>query len=285
MEKTSATTTPVPAPFLGSVFEAGVEPVIATGFNYHPEYIALHGVRVHNAIDFDLPRGSRILAPADGYYVSTYGESLIHNHDGSPRKLSRGQALEKNPVNEDINPPDDEQEWEVFFGSYVIQGWHSNGRYTQYAHVDWVVPAIPYYPPETIRNDGNETGDLKHSSFLRALVSEYRKPGAAAFIKAGDVIAELGMTGCGWGQRCYDFAVLGADGRPDFRGVNYTYYLEPHLHFAAFGRAPRTRTPKTFDPFGIYGQFDEGYPKSRGQWHQRQPSAKHQPLWLNQQKA
>lgn len=277
-------TTPIPQPYLGTLFEAGVEPVIATGFHYHKAEVAIHGVKVHNAIDMDLPRGVKILAPTDGYYVATYGEFLTRTDDGLPRRLSRHQALETNPVNSDVNPPDDTGEWEVFFGSYVVQGWHGKGRYTQYAHVDWVNPAIPYYGPEEVTDEnGNKTGDLKHSAMLRVPVAEYRKPDVAAFIRAGEVIAEVGMTGCGWGKRCYDFAKFDSDGRLDFRGVDYTYYTEPHLHFAAFGRrAPHTRNAKLIDPFGIYGDMNGGYPKQRSQWHIRQPKAQHKPLWLEQ---
>lgn len=282
MNTANEASTPIPQPYLGSLFEAGVEPVIESGFHYHAAEIAIHGVKVHNAIDMNLPRGTKILAPADGYYIATYGETLIRNKDNLPRKLSLSEALETNPANKNINPPDDINEWEVFFGSYVIQGWHGKGRYTQYAHVDWVNPDIPFYrPQEVIDEQGHKTGDLKHSQMLRAPVAQYRKPGVATFIRAGEVIAEVGMTGCGWGKRCYDFAKLNNDGRPDFRGVDYTYYTEPHLHFAAFGRrAPYTRNAKLIDPFGIYGDMNAGYPKQRSQWQIRQPKAQHGPLWL-----
>jgi len=270
----------VPQPFLGPLFEPGVEPIIATGFNYHAEEIALHGVKVHNAIDMDLPRGTKILAPADGYYIATYGEVLLRNRDGSPRMLSAKAAR---AVGQDINPPTSDGEWPVYFGSFVVQGWHGRGRYTQSAHVDWVNPAIPYYPPVEVKDEhGRPSGDRRHSPMLRATVAEYRRPGAAAFLKAGEVIAEVGMTGCGWNKPCYDFARFEANGRPDFRGVSYPYYTTPHLHFAVFGRrASRGRNAPAFDPFGIYGTFNDGYPASRADWSRAMPNAKHAPLWLS----
>lgn len=274
----------VPEAYLGSVFEPGVEPLIASGFKYHPAEIALHGVQNHKAIDMDVPRGTKIAAPADGYYIATYGEFLTRDEQGNPRALSAEQVREANPANGDISPPPGAGLHNVYFGSYVIQGWHGNGRYTQYAHVDWVNPDIPYYPPtEVVDESGNKTGDLKHSPMLRVSVAEYKKPGVAVFIKAGTVIGEVGMTGCGWGSRCYDFARFDSQGRPDFRAAGYTYYTEPHLHFATFGkRAPRTRNAVLIDPFGIYGEASEGYPSSRQQWHVRQARAEHDPLWLEQ---
>lgn len=273
-----------PEPFLGPVFESGVEPVIATGFNYHPAEIALHGVKVHNAIDFDAPRGTKILAPADGYYVATYGEFALKNEDGSARTLSLETALRDNPRNTDVKPPSKVGEFPIFFGSYVIQGWHGKGRYTQFAHVDWVNPKIPYHAPVGLKDEGGKpTGDLAHSKALRASVSEYRKKSVAVRIKAGEVIGELGMTGCGWGRRCLSFAKIGKDGRPDFRGVDYTYYTEPHLHFMVFGkRVPKARKPSAlWDPFGLYAQYDAGYPQAVKDWGVEQTGAKHRPLWLS----
>lgn len=199
--------------------------------------------------------------------------------------LTLEQARQANAANVEMRPPaSGSGPWSVFFGSFVIQGWHEPGRYTQYAHVDWVNPRIPYHAPkETIDEQGRLTGDLLHSPMLRTSVGEYRKSGAAAFMRAGEVIAETGMTGCGWGQRCYDFARFDEDGRPDFRGTNYPYYSSPHLHFLVGGRrAPKTRELKRFDPFGIEGNAAAGYPPSRSQWHVRMSAAKHQPLWLPQ---
>lgn len=273
----------IPEPFLGPVFEPGVEPVIATGFKYHPAEIVLHGVEIHNAIDFDAPRGTKILAPADGYYVATYGEFALKNEDGTAKTLSLDSALRGNPHNTDLRPPAKTGEFSIFFGSYVIQGWHGHGRYTQFAHVDWVNPKIPFHKSVDLKDkDGKPTGDLAFSLVLRATVSEYRKKSVAVKLKAGEVIGELGMTGCGWGKRCFDFAKIGKDGRPDFRGADYTYYTEPHLHMMVFGRrTPQRRRPSViWDPFGLYGQVDAGYPQKIDGWSKKQPGSKHQPLWL-----
>lgn len=251
----------IPMPFLGALFEPDIEPVIASGFEYHSDEVALHGVKFHGAIDLNVPRSTKILAPTDGYYLATYGEFLTRCEDGKPRLIDGRK---------------------VYYGSYMVQGWHTNGRYTQYAHVDWVNPQIRYYSPVTVKDkDGKPTGDLRHNAVLRAPVARYRKRGAASFMRAGEVIGEVGMTGCGLGETCYSAAKFMDDGRPDFRGVNYTQYTEPHLHFVTFaGREPRSRQARLVDPFGIYGQAEDGYPIKLSRWHKRQPQAKHHPLWL-----
>lgn len=273
--------TPTPPPFLGPIFEKNITPVIATGFNYQADEIAMHGVKNHGAIDFDVPRGTTILAPADGYYVATYGEYLTRLEDGSPRTMSLTDAIERSGRRrQNIRPPDKSNgPWSVYYGSYVIQGWHGKGRYTQFAHVEWANESIPYYPPTHVEDgDKKKTGDLAHNQIMQATVTEYRQ-GAAKFLKAGSVIGVVGSAGCGWGRRAYDDAKFAKDGRPDFRNGKYTYWCEPHLHFMVFGqRRPRSRKPSyLWDPFGIYGQIDAGYPAELRQWHTLPHS-----LWLKQ---
>lgn len=272
----------VPAPFLGPLFEEKVEPIISTGFNYHQAEIDLHGVTFHSAIDFDLPRGTKIFAPADGYYLSTYGEVLLKDAEGNPRQLTLSDAKKGNPRNIHLSAPKGGDK-NIYFGSFVVQGWHTKGRYTQFAHVDWVSPKIPYHPPIVLKDDNGEPmGNLIHSPALRSTVNKYRDPSLAVFIKKGELIAEVGMTGCGWGQPCYSFLDNELNQRPDFRGVDYTYYTSPHLHFMVFGnRTPKKRRPiQFFDPFGIYGDLSAGYPKSIKNWKFAQPGSEHKPLWL-----
>lgn len=261
-------------PFLGPVFEPSIDPTIATGYNYHPEEVALHGVESHKAIDFDTDRGAKIIAPADGYYIASYGEVALTNDDGSPRTQTRASVVKHNPGYAKLHLPPGDGPWPVYFGSFVIQGWHPNGRYTQYAHVDWVNPAIPYYAPTT-----EDNGDIVYSRFLRAPVAEYRKSDKAVWLKAGEIIGEVGMTGCGIGKRCYSFAKLGRGGRPDFRNTDYFYYTNPHLHFMVFSARAnsKARTPKQiWDPFGVYDVAGDKYPKNRSQW----PGWTKKSLWL-----
>lgn len=253
----------LPKPFLLPVFDDFIEPFISAGFNYDAKEIATHGVTEHQAIDFDVPRGTVVYAPADGYYVATFGEVLLHDEDG-PKLLGLKTAKEGNFYNEDIMPPvnDKAGEWPIWFGGLFIQGWHKNGMYTQYGHLDFVEPLIPYYPP-AISSD-----NLLYSEVLKINPNQYRKIDVAAYIKAGTPIGRTGMTGMGWGPRSYDFAAIGKDERPDFTTAKYTYYNSPHLHFAVFGpRDEITSEPaKYYDPFGVYGTLHAAYPKHINEW-------------------
>jgi hypothetical protein len=104
---------------------------------------------------------------------------------------------------------------------------------------------------------------------------------AAAFIPAGTVIGAVGATGLGWGPRCFDSARFDATHRPDFTGIDYPTWDEPHLHFVVFGtRDPVTRHGELWDPFGLYLPAGPHYPEDPGTWHLASSHAIHRPLWL-----
>jgi murein DD-endopeptidase MepM/ murein hydrolase activator NlpD len=161
-----------------------------------------------------------------------------------------------------LRPPENSATgWPAWYGSYVVQIWHGQGRYTQYAHVDWVRPDIPYFPPAT-----DEHGNLMHNAVLRAPVKQLMAQGKR--VRRGELLALSGMTGCGWGFRCYDTAALTIDSRPDFRNSDYTYWDQPHLHFMVFSaRAGKARRPRQlWDPFGLYGDVSAGYSEIPTDW-------------------
>jgi murein DD-endopeptidase MepM/ murein hydrolase activator NlpD len=257
-----------PEPFLGPLFEQEVEPKIEAGYLYSPEETAMHGISRHGAIDFGLPRGTAVLAPADGWAVCTYGEVQL-TQQGEPRLIGLPEATKHTP-RELLSIPDlPGTSWPAWYGSFVVQIWHGQGRYTQLAHVDWVREDIPYFAPTV-----TEKGDLSHNQILRATVDELRQVGR--FVKQGEVVAQVGMTGCGWGMRSFEFAEVAADGRPDFRSSHYWYWDQPHLHFMVFGaRRGKARRPESvWDPFGLYSNDRQQYPMHCGQW----PKVRHS-LW------
>lgn len=220
----------------------------------------MHGISKHGAIDFGLPRGSKVLAPADGWAVCTFAEVQL-TEKGKPRLISVENAMRHTPKGLLSIPDLPGNAWPAWYGSYVVQIWHGRGRYTQLAHVDWVKEDIPFFPPSI-----SDNGDLIHNRVMRAPVAEIKRAGK--FVKRGQVVAQVGMTGCGWGKRSYEFAEVAAGGRPDFRGADYWYWDQPHLHFMVFGtRRGKKRVPAhTWDPFGLYGDISAPYPQRRELW-------------------
>lgn len=239
-----------PAPFLGPIFERGYNPEIGSGYCYdhsHNSNDAIHGVEDHKAIDFDAPIGTPIYAPADGLALATYSEFLLGEENSTGVFVPR-QYRSKN----------------VYFGSgLIIQIWHGKGRYTQFAHLHDTAPTIPYFEPIV----DTQTGDLK-PAHLRDSVDQYGRNVKVAKVRKGDFIGHTGVTGIGWGRRCYEDWLA---------NKKYTHYDDPHLHFMVFGkRVPRSRNASAvWDPFGIYGKASQ-YPKDVKVWHTLKNS-----LWLN----
>lgn len=248
-------------PFLGKLFSEEVKPFISAGYEYDEKEKATHGVEEHRAIDFDVPRGTIVYAPADGYYVATFGEVLVEDEPGSPRLVSVTKAKADNPYSSDLRPPAKSGKWPIWFGGLFVQGWHKNGLYTQYGHLDFVESIIPYYAPTAYETN------LLYSPVLKADPSEYKRSEVAVFLKAGTPLGRTGMTGMGWGPRSFDFAALSSDERPDFSTAQYTHYTSPHLHFAVFGpRGSNGEPTEYFDPFGVYGTLNDEYPKTVAEW-------------------
>ncbi len=263
-----------PRPFLSKLFDDAVQPFIAAGFYYQDVEVAMHGVKSHRAIDFNVPRGTTVYAPADGWYVATFGERLLTDDKGQPKHISAKHAETVNNSS-DLTYPTAKQPWPAYFGSYTIQGWHGQGRYTQYGHMDWVNEEIPYFAPLRATSDldldrsrfirQELAEDLLFHPVLRANLKEYKSQ--AAFLQQGQILGVSGATGIGWNETSYDRAEMAEDGRPDFRQAAYTHYDAPYLHFMVFGRRYGTsRAVKDFwDPFGIYGTVAE-YPQNKDAW-------------------
>lgn len=217
-------------PFLARPFPPEAEASITTGWLYEEEEKAIHGVHEHQAIDFDAPRGTPVLAAHDGWAIATYDEFPLIEEDGNSRTL-------------DGEP--------IYFGAgLVVQVWHGRGRYTQYAHLNSVTDAIPFYEPA-------EQEDALRPENLRVPVARYGKQVVAARVQTGEPIGTVGMTGMGKSRRTYD------DWKAD---RPYTGYAPDHLHFAVFSRRrDKARTAVRYDPFNIY-QTAEHYPQEYREW-------------------
>lgn len=227
-----------PEPFLRPPLAEGV-PHILAGWLYDEAERHVHGVANHGAVDFECPIGTPVLAAADGWAIATFDEFPLVEEDGKPR------LLEGEPI------------W--FGAGLIVQIWHGDGRYTQYAHLDSIPEHIPFYTPE-------ETDGALRPRELTAPAESYGGTVPAYAVRAGEKIGESGMTGMGIGRRSYE----------DWRaGRPYATYASPHVHFAVFGgRDPESRAAPRWDPFGIYDTAPQ-YPEDATLWPELPDS-----LWL-----
>src|SRR3989338_8521809 len=78
----------LPIPYLTLPFreaDVGGHYDITEGWIYSDEETAIHGFTAHNGIDFAITYGTPVVAPADGYALSSYHTFWIRNDDGSIR--------------------------------------------------------------------------------------------------------------------------------------------------------------------------------------------------------
>ena len=245
----------IPDPYLLPPFDRGIQYTILAGWLYGAEEIASHGIAGHGAIDFGLAWGTEVRAAAAGFALATWDEYHVLDQDGQP-KLQRGMPM-------------------TFGQGLMIQIYHLNGRYTQYAHLSRVAGNIPFHAP--VEDSG--TGDLL-PQWLRLPVHAYRRANMARWVEAGEVIGYVGLTGCANGLRTYD---LWSKQGTDEQLINSTHrpeYMADHLHFVEFRRMlNESRAAQRRDPFGLYG-LSELYPSSVARWSSQLPGQRHHSLWL-----
>lgn len=230
----------LPDPFLQRPLpDAPVE----SGWKYTEAEARLNGLANHGAIDFAAPRGTPVLAAADGYAMASWQEAPVFI-DGQ-RHTFQGEPT-----------------W--FGAGLFVQIWHGHGRYTQYCHLEEMAEEIPFFDPKAYLERGVDA--WSPHPIIRGDVREYQK---LPRVKAGQVIGYVGMTGCPAGRPSF----------PDWdAGLPYATMHPFHLHFVVFGRrAPHTRNAQRWDPFGIYGTYDH-YPAANADW--TKPGSNHHSLWL-----
>jgi len=219
---------------------------ITEGWMYSEGEKAIHGFAEHNGVDFALPYGTPVVAPADGYAMSSYHTFWILNDDGTKR------TYQGKPIR---------------FGlGYFVQMYiPSVNRYIQMAHLSDVDAAIPFSLPIASGDDWVPTNhtlsvnDLKNST-------QYVQ------VKKGQVIGRVGFSGLAWDYEEYS----SGSARPVAIDPNVKKsWDEPHIHFEDFWRDQTTgQKVANRDPYGIYGTtLDYPTPDRRG-------TIMISPLWL-----
>ena len=139
-------------------------------------------------------------------------------------------------------------------GSFV-QIWHPTQRtYTAYGHLESVSPRIPALTAKRLGDEWVPEGLHVPPEQLRV---------TAAWVEQGQCIGEMGDSGLSWGY-------------PEEPGIrpdpaSFPSWDEVHLHFEVYRRSARTlRKVVRWDPFGIYGSYEE----------YRSLASREQSLWL-----
>lgn len=200
---------------------------ITEGWFYSREENSLHHAWGHAGVDFELPKGTNVLAAAYGWAMSSYHRRVLTNKDGKPLQY-KGKSVEMGL-------------------GYFVQIYHpETKRYTLYAHLEKVDPKIPYSPARRLKSGNITPSNIKVSP--DSMPKHFR----FVWVERGEKIGEVGDSGLCWGYD--DFP-----SRPDSQ--QFPSWDEFHLHFEEVARDEKGTKRAPRDPYDIYW-LAEKYPSS-----------------------
>ncbi len=210
-------------PFLAS--DVGGQYDITEGWRYSLGENAIHGLVDHNGVDFALPYGTPVVAPADGYAMSSYHTNW-HRDDNGTVRTYQGIPLR------------------FGLGNFVQMYIPSVNRFIQMAHLSDIDPAVPFSLPEASEGDWVPTNHTLKIPDLEASPHVVQ-------VKKGQVLGRVGFSGLAWGYEDYEAGAT----RPVLIDPRiHSSWDEPHIHFEDFWRDQTTgKKTANRDPYGIYG--------------------------------
>ncbi|GEM_PF-1741691 len=204
---------------------------IYQGFIYSADELKIHGGNpVHGGIDYHLPYGTPIVAPADGYATSSYLSTWVKDEETRQTKLYQGKPIRYG------------------FGYFVRMYIPSTDRYLDIAHMSDVDSAVPFSPPEKKEDGWYPTKyDMK--------TDEWKSSPNAVFVKKGSIIGAVGYSGLGWGteEEWHEGATRPVVTDPTV----FKSWDKPHIHFEEFS-IDQEKGIKGWqrDPYAIYDTYD-----------------------------
>lgn len=211
------------APFLSLPFrQTDVPPSqlkIGEGWYYSQQEMAIHGKPLHRSIDFDVARGTPVVAAADGYALRSYQAAPLD-------RVYQGKSLG------------------FGLGEFVEVYHPQTGVYSLYGHLNEAVDGLPY--AEAVAY-GAETWEP-----VGIYVSPQDFIKKAKKVSRGEVIGYVGDSGIPWGYQEQFDPVSGHVVKRDFAAQ--PSWDDPHLHFEVYTRSADGRSKEVrYDAYGIYG--------------------------------
>lgn len=210
-------------PYLSLPFQSGTVYRVTEGWEYSREETTIHGFVNHKGIDLAAPYGTSVVAPADGYAMTSYHTTWIRT--GKEIRTYQGKPIRYGLGN--------------FIQIYIP----TINRFVQLGHLSEIDPTIPFSMPV------EESGDWQPTNHTLP-ASEIVKNSAYVPVKKGQPLGRVGYSGLGLGYEDY----RAGEKRPLIIDPNqYKSWDEPHVHLEEFYRDQKTGTKGwQRDPYGIY---------------------------------
>jgi murein DD-endopeptidase MepM/ murein hydrolase activator NlpD len=203
---------------------------IYQGFIYGADELKIHGGNpVHGGVDYELPYGTEVLAPADGYVLSSYLSHWVKDPETKQPRQYQGKPIAYG------------------YGYFVRMYVPSVDRYLDIGHMSEVDVSIPFYPPEKSEDGWDPTSyNLKQDEWVKAEKT--------IFVKKGTVIGKVGYSGLGWGAMEWQEGAT----RPIVTDPNtFKSWDKPHIHLEEFSLNEEKGTKEGLrDPYDIYDTSD-----------------------------
>ncbi len=207
---------------------------ITEGSFYSLQEKRIHGYDVHAAIDYQVPYGTHVAAPCNGFAIASYHTFDVKNDDGSQR-MYKGKP--------------------VGFGlGYFVQIYDPNvDRYVQLGHLSDLSKNVQFSKPVSTDAGWNPTN---HILSIRELMDGSNP--LVVVLKKGDYLGNVGYSGLRWGYTEYE---LGRDRPLVIDPDIYKSHDEPHVHLEEYYRDQATgRKGWQRDPYDIYLRDHTHYP-------------------------
>lgn len=219
----------IPVPFKKEDLPVGL--ILSEGYMYSPQEVAIHGFKVHGALDIEARYETPVYCPVDNLWViSSYNSIKLKGINESTRTY-KGQEIN----------------WGL---GYFVQGYLDNGIQLQFAHLSDIAKEIPFSKPLLIDGGWQPTNNNLN-------LNQPENNLCIARLGKGDLLGWVGCSGLQLGPN-YDYKE--GDARPTQREPKDNSWDSPHLHLEFYVRDPKTGMKiYQIDPLGIYSWIED-YP-------------------------
>lgn len=190
-----------------------------------------HGNTIHAGIDYDVPYGTPIYSPVEGYASASYNIQRARHEDASIR------------THDDTSV--------TYSLGYCIQIYHPQTQlFLLYGHLSYISEEIVFTPPFT-----TDTGEQFARGFnlTSQHVASLDQCSRLVHVTRGQYLWDVWVSGI-----YLTDTLVQADDRPHhpLPEHQYIYYSHPHLHRNTYDRSPDGSKQTPIDPYDIYDTAD-----------------------------